>query len=142
MADNSQPTPESTLTNKENISLFGYYIKCWKNFKNFNSRARRKEFWSYQLFDLLLFVAVVFVCDFTIGLSSSDFDGFTYLYGFITLLPRFAVFCRRMHDIGRSGLLWLLLFIPIIGWIIVLVACCIDSQSDKNKYGDCPKKSV
>jgi len=140
--DNLQATRENTLTNNENLSLFGYYIKCWKNFADFNNRARRKEFWGYQLFDILLFILVVFVCDFTIGLSSGDFDGLTYLYGFITFLPRLAVFCRRMHDIGRSGAWWLLLFIPIIGLVVLLVMCCIDSQSDKNEYGDYPKKSI
>lgn len=139
MTDNSQT--ENTLTNKENLSLFGYYVKCWKNFRNFGGRSRRKEFWSYQLFNLLIFIVLAFVCGLTIELSSEDINGLFYLYSFITVLPNWAVFCRRMHDIGRSGFWCLIGIIPLIGCIILIVMCCKDSQPDKNEYGDCPKKS-
>ena len=54
------------------------------------------------------------------------------------LLPTIGVQIRRLHDSGRSGLYLLLMFIPIIGWIILIILLCQDSD-DTNKYGPSPK---
>ncbi len=51
----------------------------------------------------------------------------------------FSVAVRRLHDTGRSAwnLLWL--FLPFIGYIILLVYYCQDSQAGTNKYGESEK---
>ena len=61
------------------------------------------------------------------------------LYSLAVLIPGFAVLFRRLHDTGRSGWWWLLAFIPIIGWIVLIVFCCLDSQPGDNQYGPNPK---
>lgn len=38
-----------------------------------------------------------------------------------TLLPNRALTWRRLHDTGRSGLWFFIAFLPIVGWIVLLV---------------------
>ena len=40
-----------------------------------------------------------------------------------------------MHDVNKSGWYLLMDIIPIIGWILVLVAMCSPSVTEDNKYG-------
>ena len=62
-----------------------------------------------------------------------------YIYSLIWLLPGLAVAVRRLHDIGKSGLNVLWVFLPIIGWIMLLYWFCQDSQPGENKWGINPK---
>lgn len=66
----------------------------------------------------------------------------TGLYWLGTLLPCIAVSMRRLHDTGRSGW-WLLIgIIPILGGIVLLIFCCLDSSPGDNEYGANPKGAV
>jgi uncharacterized membrane protein YhaH (DUF805 family) len=38
-----------------------------------------------------------------------------------TLVPYVAVTARRLHDTDRTGWLQLIAFIPVVGWIIVII---------------------
>ena len=52
------------------------------------------------------------------------------------LLPSLGLGARRLHDIGKSGW-WLLLgFIPIVGWIILIVWLATKTDSAANEYGN------
>ena len=43
---------------------------------------------------------------------------------------------KRYHDIGVSGYYSLLLFIPVIGWLIIFVSCgFMKGDPNKNRYG-------
>lgn len=46
---------------------------------------------------------------------------------------------RRLHDINKSGWYILVGLIPIIGWVIMLVWLCQDSEVTTNRFGDSPK---
>lgn len=62
------------------------------------------------------------------------------LYSLAVLLPGLAVAVRRLHDIGKSGLFYLFVFIPLVGAIILLVWFCKDSEPGANAYGPNPKE--
>ena len=51
------------------------------------------------------------------------------------LLPSIGVTARRLHDVGKSGWLQLIGLIPLIGGIIVLVACIPVGSAEENQYG-------
>ncbi|MNZ89121.1 Inner membrane protein YhaI [compost metagenome] len=61
------------------------------------------------------------------------------LYSLAILLPSLALVVRRLHDTGRSGWWVLIGFIPLIGFIVLLVFMCTDSDPDTNQYGPNPK---
>lgn len=111
-----------------------YYIDAWKNYVNFQGRARRKAYWMFVLFNIIAIV-IAGVIDNVIGTGGS----ITSLYNLAVLLPCLALAVRRLHDIGKSGW-WLLLgLIPVIGFIVLLVFAVTDSQPGENQYGPNPK---
>lgn len=61
------------------------------------------------------------------------------LYALAVFIPSLAVVVRRLHDIGKSGWMYLIIFIPLIGAIWILVLLLKDSELGDNKYGPNPK---
>jgi uncharacterized membrane protein YhaH (DUF805 family) len=113
--------------------LMEWYLKVVKNYVGFQGRARRKEYWMFFLFNLIIGLVIGFV-EGLLNLSQV----LSTLYSLAILLPSLAVGARRLHDTGRSGL-WLLIgLIPLIGLIVLLVFFCEDSK-DENQYGPNPK---
>ncbi|MDR0725083.1 MAG: DUF805 domain-containing protein [Prevotellaceae bacterium] len=87
-----------------------WYLKCLKQYADFNGRARRKEFWMFYLFNLICYI-VTNVLD--IVLFGNIFV-ITCLYLLASFIPSLAVAIRRIHDSGASGC-WILIFwSPII----------------------------
>ena len=54
-------------------------------------------------------------------------------------MPGLGVAVRRLHDTGRSGWLYLLILIPLVGAIVLIVFFAQESQAGINKYGPNPK---
>ena len=55
------------------------------------------------------------------------------------MVPAFAVTVRRLHDVDRSGWWLLAWFVPMIGWVVVLVFLCLDGSVGRNRYGRDPR---
>ncbi|MBM6619150.1 DUF805 domain-containing protein [Bacillus suaedaesalsae] len=113
-----------------------WYLKVLKNYVGFQGRARRKEYWMFTLFNVIVSIVLAIVEAIT-GLESM----LTGLYSLAVLLPSLAVSVRRLHDTGRSGWWLLISLIPIIGAIVLLVFTVSDSQEGENQYGPNPKYS-
>ena len=111
-----------------------WYLKVLKQYADFNGRARRQEYWTFVLFNII-FAFVAGVLDSTFG----TWGAIGGIYGLAMLIPSLAVGARRLHDIGKSGWMLLIAFIPVIGiiWLIVLLAT--DSITGSNQYGENPK---
>ena len=99
-------------------SLLEYFRLCiTKKYFCFKGRARRKEFWSFILFNLLINIAVAFYYS-KIAASGGDTSNIQILYAFIKLalfIPGYAVLVRRLHDVNFSGW-WAIL--PFLGMLI------------------------
>ena len=67
------------------------------------------------------------------------FNGIISIYNLSVLIPNISLAVRRFHDIGKTGLYVLLILIPIVGQIIVIYYCSIDSEVNSNEYGPSPK---
>jgi len=105
----------------------------FSNYARFEGRARRSEFWYFQLFQYIVF--------FVLGLLSVTgiLAVLIPIYLLASFIPSLAVSWRRFHDIGRSGLWYFISFVPIIGLILVIVWLSQDSQPGNNQYGPNPK---
>ena len=115
-----------------------WYLKVVRdNYANFTGRARRQEYWMFNLFHtiaMIILVAVDMLIFETIALSG--------LYILATLVPSFAVTIRRFHDQDKSGWFLLLGFIPGVGGLIVLVFMCLEGTRASNRFGADPKQLV
>lgn len=105
------------------------YKKMWVNGFNFKDKTTRRDFWLAILMNFI----IAFVCGF-ISWFIPAFDVISTLYSLAVLIPGLAMEIRRMHDVNKSGWYLLISFIPIVGWILLLVAYCTDSVSN-DKYG-------
>ena len=117
-----------------------WYLAVLKKYADFKGRARRKEYWMYTLFQIL-FGIVAMMLDGALGLTVGLLPyGFIYLaYTLATFIPSLAVTCRRLHDTSKSGWMFLIVLIPIVGAIWLLVLMCLDSTPGTNKWGPNPK---
>ena len=117
-----------------------WYMDVLKKYAQFSGRSRRKEYWFFVLFNIIISVLLTIVDGF-IGTFDVD-SGWGMLSGIYSLavfIPSLAVGFRRLHDTGRSAW-WLLLFlIPIIGTIVIIVFLALDSEEGENQYGASPK---
>ena len=137
-------------------SLLTYWGESFtKHYADFSGRARRSEYWGTVLFNVIaqVVLSVVLVAVLVIWFSSTEMNAdvsvvrlslimikaVRSLYNLIWLLPGPAVAVRRLHDIGKSGLNVLWVFLPIIGWIMLLYWFCQDSELGENKWGANPK---
>lgn len=111
-----------------------WYLEVLRKYAVFSGRARRKEYWMFVLFNMIITLAI----DFTEGLLGGPGAAAT-LYGLAVIIPSWAVSVRRLHDVGKSGWFLLVLLIPIIGGIWILALACTDGQQGENRYGWNPK---
>jgi uncharacterized membrane protein YhaH (DUF805 family) len=146
--------PQTQFRAVEGLPLFAYFTRALsKKYVDFEGRARRKEYWGYQLFQFLAIMALMVIglmLDFTVGGVSMDVEDdsvpvisvtFLVLYVLGTFLPSLAITIRRMHDIGVSGWVYLVSFIPYIGGLVIFVMSLVASQAGTNAYGPSPKEN-
>lgn len=120
-----------------------WYLKVLQdNYANFSGRARRKEFWMFNLFNALF--VVLFYAILLIGIAN-DSDAIMMIGGILLglyvlaiFIPSLAVAVRRLHDTNKSGWLILIRFIPF-GGLVLLVFYCIEGDKGVNQYGSDPK---
>lgn len=102
------------------------------NYFNFNGRARRREFWGFNM--LMVAALHVFVFLFAIASGEPAYEGdpvFTTgsyfvlgamgIFALYVFIPLLSVSTRRLHDTGRSTWLLLIPLIPIASFIVLAV---------------------
>ncbi|MFV5380042.1 DUF805 domain-containing protein [Acinetobacter pittii] len=103
-------------------------LTCFKKFADFKGRARRREFWYFELFCVLLSLLLSFM--------NEDLATLAML---ITFIPSIAVNVRRLHDINRSGWWMLIALVPIVGVLLLLFWAAQEGNPSANQYGESPK---
>ena len=138
-----------------------------KRYFEFSGRSRRKEFWMFQLLNVIVCFAIFAVMLSGGGLqlfTAADPDrladnslsiallvgaGLLGIWALAVLIPSIAVTVRRLHDRGMSGWwyggLLIASFIPILnvlagfGMLALFVVMMLDGTDGPNKYGPDPK---
>src|SRR4051812_6343014 len=111
------------------LEAMSWYLEVLKKYAVFDGRARRKEYWMFFLFNLLISVVLIAV-DALIGIFSpqAGVGVLQGLYSLAVLIPSIAVTVRRLHDTGRTGWWILIGLIPVIGGIVLLIFMVLDSE--------------
>jgi len=138
-----------------------------RRYAEFSGRSRRKEYWMFTLF-LIIVGVVVGMIEAATGMAQmigGVYGPLSAILGLATLVPSLAVSVRRLHDTGRSGW-WLLAVVAayavmgvglamastaiiMVGTVIVLVAAItlfvfmvLNGTPGANQYGPDPKNST
>ena len=112
---------------------FGQAISAgFSNYVNFSGRACRSEYWYWILFIIIADI-VAAIIDQALGIQLV-----TGLFGLVTIIPNIAIAIRRLHDLDRTGWWILLGFIPLIGWIILLIWYVTKGTDGPNRFGPDP----
>jgi uncharacterized membrane protein YhaH (DUF805 family) len=119
-----------------------WFIEALRKYAVFGGRSRRKEYWFFVLF-VVVISTVLSIVDALIGTSNSSTGGglLSGIFGLAILIPSISVSVRRLHDIDRTGWWVLIGLVPLIGWIVLLVFHVQDSTPGTNRYGPNPKST-
>lgn len=115
------------------MGAFDYFIGVYREYFNFDGRARRSEYWFFLLF-YNIFSILLTVVDYMIF----KMEALSLILALVSIIPSLAVGARRLHDIDKSGWWQLLYLIPIIGWIVMLVFNVTKGTEGANRFGEDP----
>nr|MCU0627345.1 DUF805 domain-containing protein [Gemmatimonadaceae bacterium] len=107
----------------------------------FSGRSARREYWGYALVYFIIYIALGVLTGAFSGMAAQmaaasnpemlanpalmpEPPKMAFLltaFSLLTLPASLSVTFRRLHDIGKSGLWFLIAFIPLIGAIVLLV---------------------
>lgn len=134
-----------------------WYLKVVRdNYANFSGRARRKEFWMFVLFNIVISWGLNFIDNmlgFTYQTATWPIPGYeewssyysqsgylSSIYSLVVFIPSLAVSVRRLHDIGKSGFNLLWSFVCCIGFLYLLYLFVTEGERGTNQYGPDPKE--
>ena len=116
-----------------------WYVKVLRQYADFEGRARRKEFWMFQLFHLIILFTLAMIGG-VFAAAELGVGMIAYvIYALGTIIPSLALSVRRMHDLDKSGWMLLVGIIPLIGPIWLLILYMTEGTQGENAYGPDPK---
>jgi uncharacterized membrane protein YhaH (DUF805 family) len=134
--DLAQPTEE-----RQEAERMSWFVEALKKYAVFSGRSRRKEYWYFVLFVVIITVALNML-DLLVGTHTRSGVGvLSSLFSLAVLIPSIAVSVRRLHDIDRTGWWVLISLVPLIGWIVLVVFHVQDSTPGSNRFGLNPKST-
>ena len=124
------------------VSYMDALKRGFKQYVTFSGRASRSEFWRFMVCREIILDGLAgfgLIVDMVLGNTSAASDYAMVLLVILQLvffLPSLAITCRRLHDVGKSGLNFLLIFIPIVGVFVLLSNLVKQGDASINAYGD------
>lgn len=127
-----------------------------RKYATFRGRARRMEYWLFQLMVSIISVLLLFWTFAALGPDAPPAGdpamveavmatpgaqlplGLALVLGLVFFLPQLAVSIRRLHDSDKSGW-WLLLYLVPVGGLVLLIFYFLDGTRGPNRHGPDPK---
>jgi len=103
------------------------------HYAKFDGRASRSSFWWWVLFTFIVGI----VCNIIDG-AIFDTLILSWIASVALILPNISKGIRRLHDTGRTGWWLLIAFVPLIGFIVLLIFFLEKSDPAANEYGPAP----
>jgi len=92
------------------VSLASFF----KNYFKFKGRTTRAEFWCYYSFTILTTYSLILM------MAYYDYALIAYaIWIFFSFIPAIAIFCRRLHDMNKSGWMQGYFFLAVIINILI-----------------------
>jgi len=125
--------------------------RFFRKYATFSGRASRAEYWwiilATLIVNLLLRWADGSLSRYTFTTSpfstGTDFatpwvTGLSILIALVTLIPGLALIWRRLHDVGRSGTWFLIILIPIAGWVVLMIWFLMPGRVEGERFDTPP----
>lgn len=114
------------------------YMSAMRKYATFSGRAPRKEYWMFTLIYVIIAIIAAVLDIFVFGLGPESFGIIGGIVGIAHILPSISVGVRRLHDVNKSGWWYLLILIPLIGFLVLLYWMVKNSDEGDNQYGPNP----
>ena len=117
------------------VTFFEAVGKCYRKYFVFKGRASRSEYW-WCFLAAFLFAWPLLLSETSEG---SWYAILSFIYFILTLsivMPLISAWTRRMHDVGKSGWSWLLIFVPAVGFLVLVRWATKEGSPEANKYGE------
>jgi len=115
-----------------------YPLEVFKKYAEFCGRARRSEYWYFELFNVGVLLTLMVLDNFVIGVyntSGSEIGLLSGMYIIAIIVPSLAVTVRRLHDTDHTGWWVFINIIPIIGPLVLLYFTVQPGQPGTNRFG-------
>ena len=119
-----------------------WFLLALKKYAEFNGRSRRKEYWMFYLFTMLINIPLGIIDEIANTTFQYGSGVFSLIFSLFTFVPWISVTVRRLHDQNKSGWYLLLFFLPIIGWFWLFILTVTEGNKGPNEYGPDPKNPV
>ena len=108
-----------------------------------DGRLNRLRYLKYMILLALVAGVSTFVMSsmltfFTVNHESPAVMLVTLMWALIAGAGNVMLMIRRLHDLGKNGMFWLVAIIPVIGLIFSIYLFCAPGQSGWNEYGADP----
>ena len=136
--------------NLENArSWLGWMVLPLRRYAQFTGRSGRREFWFYSLFLVLGYLAILgaaIVAEVAADYQNAGaivgwtvFGGWTLFFA-VNFVPGLALTTRRLHDMGLSGALLIVIFaglafLNVLAWLAYMVWMSLPPQRGENRHG-------
>ena len=112
-----------------------YFVDTIKShYVDFKGKATRSDFWYFALCQCLFLSGISGICHLMFGSGLIAY----YILSLALCLPALAVTVRRLHDIGKSGWMLLIVLIPLVGAIWLIVLLCKKGETAPRRHNVLP----
>ncbi len=104
---------------------------CYSNKFNefFCGRSKRSEYWYFVLVHVIIGMIIgVAQASVLIGVSEDAGNLISTLYGLAAFLPALGMSVRRLRDAGFHWAWEFIAFVPLVGWIALIIFHCLPSK--------------
>lgn len=104
------------------------YVDFWKRYVDFEGKTNVPGYWYVILCNFIIGLVLGIII--TLALNFLAYLYLVYLYYFAAFIPSLAILIRRLRDAGKdwTNIFWI--FLPIVGWIILIVYLCKQSVAE------------
>ena len=114
-------------------------ILPFQRYFDIKGRSSRLEFWTFAIFVFVFSNAIYFTeRALSLHLTYHGLGILSGVFAVITFIPSLSVSIRRLHDRNKSGWWFLLVFLPVIGFIWLHVLFLLKGDQVANRFGDRP----
>lgn len=120
------------------------YLLCFSSY----GRTTRSEYWLFQLYQLLVIIALIVIAmitipfnDFTDNIFGAILVLFAATLFLVNIIPNITILIRRLHDTSKSAWWLLLLAFANLGAFVLFIFTLLPSDGD-NKYGPAKNNDI